>query len=99
VMIPSGLRMKAGAEPGRKATVLSMIAPMLVSVGLRPFEVVCVGTLAVVNLPKEHSVDVLLGAPAFTMTAPTDRLIRMPKQQDNIEPLARCRPDAHEVFA
>jgi hypothetical protein len=23
----------------------------------------------------------------------------MPKQQDDIEPLARCRPDAHEVFA
>jgi hypothetical protein len=37
VMIPSELRIKAGAEPGRKATVLSMIAPMLVNVGLRPF--------------------------------------------------------------
>jgi len=98
VMIPSGLRINAGAEPGRKATVLSMIAPMLISVGLRPFQVVCVGTLAVVNLPKENNIDDLFNLPAFAMGASTDRLIRMPKQQNDVKPLACCRPDAHEIF-
>ena len=67
-----------------------IFAPMLVSVGLRPFQIVSVCTFAVINLPKEHGVNVLFDAPAFAMTAPTDRLIRMPKQQDNVEPLAGC---------